>query len=71
MQKNDLVSRLIDQALKKPMGDSWTYRSQDEFHMELVKLVCERCMLIVYKDHEITLGQAYELTKKIKKEFSV
>lgn len=44
---NNRIKQLIEQARKKPLGDSWTYRSPGEFEQALVAAVIEECALVV------------------------
>lgn len=44
---SDRIKQLIEQARKKPLGDSWTYRSPGEFQQALIDAVIEECALVV------------------------
>ena len=41
---NERIQGLIEQARKKPMGDSWCYTSPKEFELKLAELVIHECM---------------------------
>jgi hypothetical protein len=41
---NERIQELIEQARKKPMGDSWCYTSPKEFELKLAELVIHECM---------------------------
>ena len=68
---NDRIKALIEQAQRRPMGDSWTYATPDEFGKQLVHLVVQECANVVYNYNELTLGQAYTTRKYLKKHFGI
>jgi hypothetical protein len=40
---NERIKELIEQARKKPMGDSWCYTSPKEFELKLAELIIAEC----------------------------
>ncbi len=41
---NERIKELIEQARKKPMGDSWCYTSPKEFELKLAELIMKECV---------------------------
>lgn len=40
---NERIKQLVEQARKKPTGDSWTYRAYGEFEEEFARLIIQEC----------------------------
>ena len=68
---NDRIKELVNQARRKPMGDSWTYATPDEFGQQLVRLVVQECADAVFRYDGLTLGQGYTTRKYLKKHFGI
>ena len=43
---NERIQELAEQARKKPLGDSWTYRHFGEFEEKFAELIVKECMNI-------------------------
>jgi len=76
---NERIKELIEQARKKPMGDSWCYTSPKEFELKLAELIVKECVGIVetlppgYKDYRDQIEDAFRrcCIEDIKKHFGV
>jgi len=68
---NERIQKLVKQARKKPLGDSWTYCHFGEFEERLAKLIIRECADIAYKCDDLSLGQSYTVAKHIKKQFGI
>ena len=68
---NEQLQALVQQAQRKPMGDSWTYATPREFADLLSKLVVAKCADYVFRSEEVTVGQGYMLRKRMLKDFGV
>lgn len=65
------IKELIKKARRKPMGESWTYATLDEFEQRLAKLIVLESANYVYRYEELPFGQSYTLAKRIKKHFEI
>ena len=65
------IPALIQQAQRRPLGDSWTYATPREFADCLTKLVVAKCADYVFRSEEVTVGQGYMLRKRMLKDFGV
>jgi hypothetical protein len=45
---NERFKLLAEQARKKPLGNSWTYRLSGEFEQKFAELVVRECMSNLY-----------------------
>ena len=49
------IKELAEQARKKPLGNSWTYRHSGEFEQKFAELIVRECA-----DLADTLSEAYD-----------
>jgi len=71
---NEKIKELIEQARKKPMGDSWCYTSPKEFEQKLAELIIQECIDIIspYTIRMSRPGEEYiHPIQEIKKHFGV
>jgi hypothetical protein len=61
--------QLIEQAQRRPMGNSWTYSTTKEFGDTLAQLIVKQCVDFVYNCEDLTLEQGYNVRKKMLKHF--
>ena len=40
---NERIQQLAEQARKKPLGNSWTYRLSGEFEQKFAELIVKEC----------------------------
>jgi hypothetical protein len=45
---NERIQQLAEQARKKPLGNSWTYRLSGEFEQKFAELIVQECMSTLY-----------------------
>ena len=45
---NERFKELAEQARKKPLGNSWTYRLSGEFEQKFAELIVQECMSTLY-----------------------
>ena len=62
---------LIEQAQRRPLGDSWTYATSQQMAEALVRSVVVQCAEYVFRSEEVTVGQGYMLRKRMLKDFGV
>jgi hypothetical protein len=55
---NEKIQELIEQARKKPMGDSWCYTSPKEFEQKLAELIVFECIKIAVFKGDSATGKA-------------
>ena len=65
------IPALIQQAQRRPLGDSWTYATSQQMAEALVRSVVVQCADYVRHSEEITVGQGYMLRKQMLKDFGV
>jgi len=41
-----IIKQLAEQARKKPLGNSWTYRLSEEFEQKFAELIVQECVQI-------------------------
>ena len=65
------IPALIQQAQRRPLGDSWTYATSQQMAEALVRSVVVQCAEYVFRSEEVTVGQGYMLRKRMLKDFGV
>ena len=56
---NERIKELAEQARKRPIGDSWTYRTFGEFEEKFAELIIKECCDVAHHNHfvnRLTLG---------------
>ena len=61
----------IEQAQRRPLGDSWTYATPKECAQSLAESLINDLADFVFQSEELTVGQGYMLRRKIYQHYGI